>query len=106
MKIHRIEDFTGGWFIGDFDPALLKTKGFEVGYKCHEKGSEWGHHYHAIATEYNFLVKGKMIMNGQEINTGDLFIIEPGEISRSEFLEDCHVVVIKTPSIPGDKYAA
>ena len=27
---HDISDFKGGWFIGDFNPSLLKTKDFEA----------------------------------------------------------------------------
>ena len=104
MKISRIEDYTGGWFIGNFSPTLLKTEGFEVGLKVHKKGEKWPVHYHAIATEYNCMVSGHMILNGHTIKTGDVFVIEPNEVSKSEFLEDCHIIVVKTPSIPGDKY--
>jgi quercetin dioxygenase-like cupin family protein len=104
MKISKIADFTGGWFIGNFEPALLKTDKFEVGLKIHKKGERWPVHYHKVATEYNCMVSGKMILNGQEISTGDVFVFEPNEISKSEFIEDCYVIVVKTPSIPGDKY--
>jgi quercetin dioxygenase-like cupin family protein len=104
MIVHKIENFVGGWFIGNFEPSLVKTEAFEVGLKVHKKGEKWGDHYHQIATEYNCMVSGKMMLNGLEIKTGDVFIIEPGEISRSEFLEDCHIIVVKIPSVIGDKY--
>jgi len=45
-----------------------------------------------------------MILQGQEINEGEIFIMEPNDISDAEFLEDYYVVCIKTPSLPGDKY--
>jgi hypothetical protein len=45
-----------------------------------------------------------MIICSETINEGEIFIIEPNEIADPEFLEDCTVLCIKTPSMPGDKY--
>lgn len=104
MKITRFEDYKGGWFIGNFEPTAYKTGEFEVCYKKHQKGEFWDKHFHKIGTEINLLVEGKMIIQGQELNTGDVFIIYPNEIADPIFLEDCMVLIIKTPSLPGDKY--
>lgn len=104
MIIKRLEDFTRGWLMGDFEPSLIRTKDFEVGILTHTKGEVWPKHYHKLADEYNVLVKGKMTVNGTELNTGDVFIIEKNEVSEPKFLEDCTVLVIKIPSIIGDKY--
>jgi hypothetical protein len=35
---------------------------------------------------------------------GDICVLEPGDISQIEYLEETEVVTIKTPSIPSDKY--
>jgi quercetin dioxygenase-like cupin family protein len=102
--IKRLEDFTRGWLMGDFEPSLIRTKDFEVGILNHTKGEVWPKHYHKLADEYNVLVKGKMTVNGTELNTGDVFIIKKNEVSEPKFLEDCTVLVIKIPSIIGDKY--
>jgi quercetin dioxygenase-like cupin family protein len=104
MKSHKLDDFYRGWFIGNFDPSVLKTDNFEVGLLTHKQGEHWPKHYHAIATEYNLLVSGKMIIKETTIEPGDIFIIEPNEIADPIFLEDCKVLCIKTPSVPGDKY--
>lgn len=104
MEIRRIEDFTRGWIIGNFDPSLLKTDKFEVGLLQHKAGEIWPKHYHKIGTEYNVLVNGKMIIQDKELNSGDVFVFTPGEIADPIFLEDCTVLVVKIPSIPGDKY--
>jgi hypothetical protein len=93
-----------GWFIGDFDPSLLRTKDFEVGFKYHKKDEKWPVHVHKIATEYNFLMKGKMLMRGTILEDGALFIIEANEIANPIFLEDCYVITVKVPSVIGDKY--
>lgn len=104
MQIYNFSDMKGGWFVGDFSPTAFQTKACEVSYKKHYKGEEWPRHYHAVATEINFLIKGKMLINSEEINTGQIFVIYPVEAVKPIFLEDCELIVIKTPSVKGDKY--
>lgn len=104
MEIIRIEDFTRGWIIGNFEPSLLKTDKFEVALLTHKAGEVWPKHYHKVATEYNVLVSGKMVIQGKELNSGDVFVFSPGDIADPIFLEDCSVLVVKVPSIIGDKY--
>lgn len=104
MKISRIDDYFKGWFIGNFDPAVLKTDQFEVGVLFYPKGIHHQKHFHRLATEYNVLVQGSFILSGTKLNAGDVFILEPDEIADPEFLEDCTIVCVKVPSLPGDKY--
>jgi len=104
MKIHRFSDFTGGWFIGDFLPTAHRTQEVEVAYKRHSKGEPWAAHRHEIATEINYLVSGKMKLRGVTLEAGTVFVIEPGEVADPEFLRDCEIVVVKLPSVVGDKY--
>lgn len=104
MRKFDIKDMIRGWFIGNFEPTVLKTESFEVGLLSHKKQEQWPEHVHKIATEYNVLLKGSMAVNGTEIKEGEIFIIEPGESSRPEFFEDCKVLCIKVPSVIGDKY--
>jgi quercetin dioxygenase-like cupin family protein len=104
MIKRRIEEFHRGWFIGNFEPSVLNTEQFEVALLSHYKGEKWNSHYHAIATEYNVLISGCMKICGEIIQPGDLFILEPNEIADPEFLEDCKVLCVKTPSVKGDKY--
>lgn len=104
MKKHRLQDFWRGWIIGNFEPSLVKTDVFEIGVLTHKKGETWPKHYHKIGTEYNVLIQGRMLIQGQELTPNDVFIFEPNEIADPEFLEDCTVICIKMPSLPGDKY--
>lgn len=104
MDIVKMKDMTGGWFIGDFEPTAYKTSEFEVCLKHHKSGEKWDKHYHKLGTEINYLVEGKMIIQDTELNAGDIFTIHPYEIADPIFLEDCKVLIIKTPSLPGDKY--
>ena len=103
MKIMKLNDMKQGWFVGDFEPTAYKTKDFEACYRVHPKGEKWDIHYHEHITEINLLVSGKMIMQGKELNTGDIFIVKPYEIADPDFLEDCGIICVKTPSKVGDK---
>lgn len=104
MKIDTLEGFKKGWFIGDFDPAILKTDAFEVAYHEWKKGDPVPVHYHKIGTEINLITYGKMIVNGHVLTKNNLFTIYPYEVSEAEFLEDTGLVIIKIPSVTTDKY--
>lgn len=104
MKHDVIKNYSRGWFIGDFEPSIIRTKEFEVGILTHKKGEYWPKHHHKIATEINVLLEGSMSINDIQINVGDIFVIEPNENSSPIFYADCTVLCIKTPSVIGDKY--
>lgn len=113
MEFMRLSNMKNGWFVGDFLPTAWKSSTFEVGYLKHAKNEFHASHYHKVATEINLLVKGRMkiIIESPDgtsverfLRKGDIFIIYPDEISRVQFLTDCELVVIKDPSLPGDKY--
>lgn len=104
MKTAKLSSMHRGWFIGDFEPCVLRTSQFEIGILTHKKGEHWPAHYHKIASEYNVLLEGSMRIANEVITAGDIFWFEPGEVADPEFLEDCKVLCVKTPSIIGDKY--
>jgi quercetin dioxygenase-like cupin family protein len=104
MKRSKIDEMKGGWFVGNFDPSILKTPDFEVGFKVFEKDEVHEAHYHKIATEYNYLVSGSILIDDQKITAGDIFTFEPGEVADLLFLERCEIVVVKVPSVKNDKY--
>lgn len=103
MMVRNISEFTGGWFIGNFEPSVHKTKDFEVCYKTHRVGEMWPVHYHK-GIEINYLIRGKMTIGEKTLLEGDVFTIEPNEVANPIFLIDCELIVVKIPSDPGDKY--
>jgi len=103
MKNYKLKDMKNGWLVGNFLPSVLKTNEFEVGILSHPKNQKWPAHYHNKLTEINVLLKGKMIINDKLIHEKDIFVLEPKEIAKPVFLEDCEVLCIKVPSIIGDK---
>jgi hypothetical protein len=93
MKTYKIDDMIRGWFIGNFEPNAFKTSDVEVGFRIHKKDEQYELHYQTKVVEVNLLVHGKMIMHGKELNSGDIFIIYPYEITGGD------VVVIKEATL-------
>jgi hypothetical protein len=92
-----------GWFIGDFDNAVHRTKDFEVTYQKNPR-SQTASHVHKIAYEITLVISGRQICNGEMFGPGEICVLEPGDISQIEYLEETEVVTIKTPSVPNDKH--
>lgn len=103
MKLFDPNEFKGGWFIGDFEPSIWRATGFEIGYKHHIAGEAWPAHYHEHMDEVTFLLEGTMQICNQTITGPIIFLIGRNEIADPEFITDCKVFIIKTPSVPGDK---
>lgn len=104
MKVFSLNEMKGGWFIGKFEPSCFHTSGFEVGSKRYVKGDSEPAHIHRVATEITLIMTGRVRMNGRELAAGDIVLLEPGEGTSFEALEDSVTVVVKSPSVPGDKF--
>lgn len=105
MKTAKLNEMIKGWFIGNFNPSLFKTNDVEVAVKEYKKGDHEGLHYHKIATEYTCIISGRVKMNGIEYGKGDIVVMEPGEATDFECLEDDTTnVVVKIPGANNDKY--
>ena len=104
IKSSHFKNMTRGWLIGDFTPSILRTKDFEIGYLHHSKGEQWPAHIHKEADEINILIRGKMIINNENFEEKDIFIIKKGMLTKAQFLENCEILCIKVPSIPTDKF--
>lgn len=106
MKRHRLETFTGGWFVGKFQPRILDGEDLEVSMKTYSAGSSEARHLHKIAVELTLVASGRVRMNGEEFGPGDIIEIPPGEAADFQALEETITLVVKSPSAPGDKYSA
>lgn len=104
MKTAKLEDMIKGWFVGNFEPTLLKTNDVEVAVKEYKKGDKEEKHYHKLATEITVIVSGKVKMNGVVYSKGDIIVIEPNEATDFEALEDTVNTVVKLPGANDDKY--
>ncbi len=104
MKQSNINNFRGGWFVGDFEPSIFKNPFFEVAHHSHKKNDATFPHYHQVTNELNYIVRGEMMVDKKHLKAGDMWIYEPWDISDVEFLEDTDLMIIRWPSIPTDKY--
>lgn len=105
MKTGKLDEMIKGWFVGNFEPTLLQTNDVEVAVKEYKKGDYESSHYHKIATEITVILSGRVKMNGVEYGKGDIIVMEPGESTDFECLEDeTQNVVVKHPGANNDKY--
>lgn len=104
-EIFKFEKMTRGWFVGEFEPSVFKTKEAEVAFHFHPKGFVGGAHIHKIGTEISLITSGRVKINGLDLKKGDIFVFKPGiPMTGSSFLEDTEMVVVRIPSFPRDKY--
>jgi quercetin dioxygenase-like cupin family protein len=104
MKTARLENMVKGWFVGNFDPTLIRTNDVEVAVKEYRKGDHEDRHYHKISTEITVISSGRVRMNGSEYVKGDIIVIEPNQSTDFEVLEDTITTVVKFPGANNDKY--
>jgi quercetin dioxygenase-like cupin family protein len=105
MEIFNLNEMVNGWFVGAFEPSILKSNQFEIAVKSYSKGDYEQKHYHKEAKEITVIVSGEVKMNGQEYKEGDIIVIFPNEITDFLALTDCKTAVVKTPSTTkADKY--
>lgn len=94
----------GGWFIGDFQPTAVQTSAFEVAVKRYKQGDREAAHHHKLAEEITVIASGRVIMCGQEFGEGAIIHLARNDSTSFEALEDTITVVVKWPSVKGDKY--
>jgi dTDP-glucose pyrophosphorylase len=104
VEVFKLENFVNGWFIGDFEPSILKNSGVELAVMNKKKGIGINDfHYHENCIEVNVLIKGKMKVNNKFIQENEIFIFNPNVPSIYEYLEDCIFVVFKNKPSNKDK---
>ena len=104
MNTGKLQDMFKGWFVGDFNPSLLRTDACEVAVKSYKAGDSEELHHHKVATEVTLILFGRVRMCGKEWGEGDIIVLEPGEATDFVALTDAVNVVVKTPGAKNDKY--
>ena len=104
MKKLKLDKMTRGWFVGDFEPNAFKSKDCEVGYRHYKAGDQEEAHVHKVATELTLITSGVVEMNKKKYGVGDIVVVSPGEVVKFRAVTDATNVVVKIPSVKGDKY--
>ena len=104
MNIYNLNDMIKGWFVGNFEPAVLKTEQFEVAIKKYKANEREKAHYHKVAKEITVIVSGKVVMNGVEYSENDIILLDENDATDFYAVTDVITVVVKMPSAINDKY--
>jgi quercetin dioxygenase-like cupin family protein len=104
MKKYKLDTFTRGWVLGNFEKSIFPVKEFEFMVRYYKEGDTELKHVHKIADEITVIVSGKFLMNGEILEAGDVVHLAPGDPSDFKCLEDGANAVVKRPSVMGDKY--
>jgi len=104
FECFRMEDFTKGWFVGNFNPTLIPSDAVEVAVKYYRAGDHDAKHHHKVGTEVTVIVNGRVRMSGEDFGAGDVIRIPPGQSTDFTALTDATTVVVKMPCVSGDKY--
>jgi quercetin dioxygenase-like cupin family protein len=104
MKVNSLKNMIGGWYVGNFSPAVLRSTHFESAVKYYRKGDREPRHHHKIAEEITVVAAGRVRMCDQVFEQGDIIHVEPGTSTGFEALEDSITVVVKRPSVKDDKH--
>lgn len=104
MKTFNLEKMIKGWFIGNFNPAVLQTSLVEIAVKRYKSGEYERRHYHKVATEITVITDGEVKMNGIIYRAGTIIVIEPNESTDFLALTDVTITVVKIPGENDDKY--
>lgn len=104
MRVEKLNKMVKGWFIGNFEPTVIKTDDVEVAVKKYRAGDYEPAHYHKIATEVTVIVIGEVEMNGIRYSEGDIIVIEPNESTDFRVIKDTITTVVKYPGAANDKY--
>ena len=104
MTYRHLSEMSGGWFVGAFEPTCFRTAACEVAYKQYDRGAFEQAHVHRVATEVTLIASGCAIMNGRMLVAGDIVVLRPGDAADFAALEPTATVVVKLPSVAGDKY--
>lgn len=104
FKTYKLSSFTKGWFVGDFDPSLIKTRDVEVAVKYYKEGDHEASHHHKVATELTLILEGKVKMNNKEYGKDTIIEILPGQSTDFTALTNVTTVVVKYPGAIDDKY--
>jgi hypothetical protein len=104
MEVFDIQDMVRGWFVGNFDPSVLKTEDVEVALQSYNAGDYEERHFHKISTEVTMITSGVVEMNGVRYSEGSIIVIKPNESTDFRAITAVKNVVVKVPGAANDKY--
>lgn len=84
---------------------IVVGDGWSVTYISFKKGAIRGGHYHKNTTQTDFIISGKLSVNGKELKKDDVISFPPGEPHTYEALEDSEMMSVCSGIRIGEDYA-
>ena len=103
LRVAKLADFPSGWFIGNFVPTFSRQADFEICLKSFSAGDLEPEHFQEKVTEFSLVVFGNCRLGNVVLSAGEIVEVPAGISLSFEALSDCTLLVVKTPSVPGDK---
>jgi hypothetical protein len=104
LEQFKLDEMVRGWFVGNFTPSAAATRDVEVGIKTYKAGDLEAAHFHKVATEVTVILDGTAEICGRRFTSGDIVKLLPGEVTGFKAITDVTTIVVKLPSLVGDKY--
>ena len=99
-----LSNYTRGWLVGNFDPAIFKRDNVEVALKTYTAGETEKAHYHKLFDEFTVILNGRVSINNIIYEKESIVCIPAKGVSSFKAIEDTKTLVIRTGSNPNDKY--
>ncbi len=114
MDKRNLNEFTNGWIVGNFTPAIINCENCEVGIQTWSVGDYSQPHVHLITNETNIVLDGMVEFKIQKINSdqpaeiirlnkNEILTIPSGYVARFLSITDSRMLVIKDQSKQYDK---
>lgn len=102
MKQINLKEMKKGYFIGDFEPNVLRSKNVEISIKGASKYTLDAAYYRKNDVRVIYISRGKIDLDGRIYGKGDALLFEPGEIINIFALTNVDMIVINFPGTKGD----
>lgn len=70
MEFLKPENFKRGWVVGNFEPALIKTKDFEFAVQYFKTGGNNEKHIRKVSREITIIIFGEFKLNDKVLTGG------------------------------------
>lgn len=104
MIVFNISETKGGYFLGDFEPSILKSSDVSIAVKRIFRGALDGGYYRKCDTEIVYIMSGVLEIDKKKYKKGDIILWEPQDVINIFAIEDSEYLLIKLPGSRNDIY--
>ncbi|SCY71446.1 WavE lipopolysaccharide synthesis family protein [Butyrivibrio sp. INlla14] len=102
MKQICLREMKKGYFIGDFEPNILRSKDVEICIRGASKYTLDAAYYRRNDKRVIYINQGKIDIDGRIFGKGDAIMFEPGEVINIFALTNVEMIAMNFPGTKGD----